>query len=82
LVLDIKGPLRKVVKEAILILTRVIVAEFNNDVHDDELLKCVFQEFFLKNYNPVFVRLVYQVLKEASDDRMNEFAGCLLKGCE
>ena len=29
----------------------------------------------------MFVRLVYQVLKEADDDRMNTYAGALLKAC-
>jgi len=56
--METKDSFRKIVKEAVLVLTKVVVAEFNNDVHDNELLKCVYQEFLSKNYNPVIVRLV------------------------
>jgi len=64
-----------------LILCKMCVAEFNHNTDDTELMRTIFTHFCESSYNPIFVRLVYQVLKEAEDDRMNEFAGPLLRAC-
>lgn len=75
------SPARKVVKEVILILCKICVTEFNHNSDDNALLTHIFEHFCKSSYNPVTVRLVYQILKEADDDRMNEFAGPLLRAC-
>jgi hypothetical protein len=79
--LESKGPERKVVKEAILVLCKMAVTEFNHNADNNGLMVAVFTHFSEASYNPVFVRLVYQILKEADDDRMNLYAGGLLKAC-
>lgn len=80
LALAATGPERKVIKEVILILCKVIVTEFNNNKDDCNLFIIVLKEF-CASYNPLLVRLVYQVLKEAEDDRMHKFAAPILQAC-
>ena len=80
LALTTAGPERKVIKEALLILCKVIVSEFNNNTEDCQLFYIVLKDFCTL-YNPILVRLVYQVLKEADDDRMSKFAAPILQSC-
>ena len=50
---------RKLIKETILILTKVIVQEFYLDTSDCLLFRQVIIKYAQVGYNPILVRLVY-----------------------
>ena len=65
---------KKLLKEARQILSRVAVQEY----YDDQASIADFVNYFCQGYNPVIVKLVNQIFKEAKDDRMSALVHKLL----